>query len=81
MKKYIVKVHENGLVVWKNEDGLIHCEHGPAITHPDGKAEYRLDNCPLTKEQWEQELEKRKFKELTVADIEKLLGYKVKIIK
>lgn len=28
--------------VYKYKNGLLHCEHGPAVTRPDGSREYWL---------------------------------------
>jgi hypothetical protein len=57
--------------------GLLHREDGPAIEFADGSKEWWVNGQQLT----EQEFNARKVKELTVAEIEKLLGQKVKIVK
>jgi len=52
---------------------------GPARIWPNGDEEYWIDGVRYTKEEF---LAKTNpVKELTVADIEKLLGYPVKIVK
>ena len=61
---------------WIN--GKRHREDGPAVESATGYKEYWINYNQLTKEQFEN---RTKTKELTVADIEKLIGHKVKIIK
>ena len=57
MIKYTVEVYGNGgNVVWYNEAGEFHCEHGPAIEWTNGGKSYYLNNVPLTKESWEKRL-------------------------
>jgi hypothetical protein len=57
-------------------NGELHREDGPAIEEADDCREWYLNDKKVT----EQEVMKP-VKELTVAEVEKLLGHKVKIIK
>ena len=58
-------------------DGKRHRIDGPAIEYRNGDMEYWVDGIELTEEQF---LARTTSKELTVADIEKLLGYAVKVV-
>ena len=66
-------------------DEVLHCEHGPALKHwyknnpkySDNK--YYLNGIKLTKEEWKQKL--RPTKEMTIEEIQKELGYKIKIVE
>ena len=41
-KEYTVRVHDNGIIHWENEEGQIHREDGPAIEYiGDSKSWYR----------------------------------------
>jgi hypothetical protein len=75
MIKYEVRVHENGSREWYL-NGQRHREDGPAIETAHGICKWFLNGEQVT----EQEVMKR-AKELTVAEIERLLGHKVKIVK
>ena len=54
-----------------------HNENGPAVEWSNGDKEYYINGVELTKKQFDN----RNVKELNVGEIEKLLGYKVKIVK
>jgi hypothetical protein len=55
-------------------DGKLHRDNGePAVIHADGTEEYWIDGV--------QQPNPVKVKELTVGDIEEILGYRVKIVK
>ena len=56
--------------------GKLHREDGPAVEQSNGARSWFLNGKQVT----EQEVMKP-MKELTVAEIEQLLGYKVKIVK
>jgi hypothetical protein len=58
-------------------DGKLHRLDGPAIEAAD-RVGYWIDGVEYTKEEF---IAKTQGKELTVAEIEKLLGYSIKIIK
>ena len=75
MIEYTVKVYDSGTRFWYVND-LLHREDGPAIEWSNGDRSWYLHGNKVT----EQEVMKP-AKELTVADIEKLLGHKVKIVK
>jgi hypothetical protein len=95
MQEYTVKVFKNrtewfnlqgqlqrveyidGSKYWY-ENGKRHRLGGPAIEHADGRKEWWIDGEDYTEEEF---LAKTQTKELTVAEIEKLLGYSVKIVK
>ena len=102
MITYKVTVDDYGSIFWFNEEGNLHCEHGPALEGASGyKAWYqngrrhREDGpaveCSDGRKFWylngvyisEKEHTRRTspIKELSVAEIEKLLGYSVKVIK
>ncbi len=82
MIEYTVKVEElyNGeeSTNWYL-DGKLHREDGPAREYSDGTKEWWLHGIEYSKQGF---LEKTKpTKELTVTEIEELLGYTVKIIR
>ena len=60
------------------QNGQRHRLDGPAIEWPDGRQEYWIDGEIYSNDAF---LSKTRPKELSVADIEQLLGYPVKIIK
>lgn len=65
--------------IWLDEDGRFHREDGPAVERADGTKYWYLNDKKYTEEEFLKKTSK--VKELTVADIEKLLGYPVKIVK
>ncbi len=65
----------NGYQMWYLNDNL-HREDGPAIIGANGTQKWYLNGKRVTEEQVMQPI-----KELTVADVEELLGYSVKIVK
>ena len=75
MIEYKVKVHENGYKAWYL-NGKRHREDGPAIECADGSKIWYIDGKLVTEDKV-----MNPDKELTVAEISKLLGYDVKIIK
>jgi len=56
VKEYTVQVYSDGTKYWFNKDGMLHCEHGPAIEGVDGDKWYCLHGKWLTKEEWENRL-------------------------
>ena len=62
---------------WLNGD--LHREDGPAIEDADGTKEWWLNGEEYTEEEFNAKMSP--VKELTVADLEKLLGYPIKIVK
>lgn len=77
MIEYTVKV-DNGTKEWYMNEKL-HREDGPAIEHHDGTKEWYLNGGRYS----EREFLKRTqpAKELSIAEIEALLGYKIKVVK
>jgi hypothetical protein len=60
-------------------NGKRHREDGPAIEYANGNREWWLNGVEYTEEEF---LKKTtKVKELTVAEIESLLGYQIKVVK
>jgi len=59
-------------------DGKLHRVDGPAVEYSDGTKTYWVDGIRLTEKEF---ITRTTVKELTVADIEKLLGYAVKVVK
>ena len=76
MKEYNVQVFENK-TEWRVNDKL-HRDDGPAVEYPDGDSEWYLNGVLYTEAEFLAKTQPAK--ELTVAEIETLLGYKVKII-
>jgi hypothetical protein len=66
-------IYANGTECWYNKDGKLHREDGPAVICAAGREEYWVNGV------WQ--LNPNDVKELTVAEIEELLGYRVKIVK
>lgn len=60
-------------------EGDLHREDGPAVEHPDGDREWYLNGVKLTEEEFVSQTQPAT--ELTVAEIERLLGKRVKIVK
>ena len=73
-----VKVFTSGTQHWYL-DGQLHREDGPAVICPDGHKEWYLYGDKITEE--EHKRRTSPTKELSVSEIEALLGYKVKIVK
>lgn len=59
------------------QDGKLHRLDGPACEYASGNKEWYIDGVEYTEKEF---LAKTQTKELTVAEIEKLLGYSVKIV-
>jgi len=60
-------------------NGDLHREDGPAIEGANGACSWYLRGEPVTQE--EHRRRTQPVKELTVAEVEQLLGYSVKIVK
>ena len=60
-------------------NGKCHREDGPAVEYPDGRKFWYLNGKEYTEEEFLKKTSK--VKELTVTELEKLLGYSVKIVK
>ena len=62
---------------WLN--GKLHREDGPAIEFAGGRRWWYLNDEEYTEEEFNKKT--AKAKELTIAEIESLLGYSVKVVK
>ena len=60
-------------------NGKCHREDGPAFEYADGTPEWFLNGEHYTEEEFNKKT--AKVKELTVSEIETLLGYQVKVVK
>jgi hypothetical protein len=60
-------------------NGKRHREDGPAMEYADGRRRWYLNGIKYTEEEFNEKT--AKAKELTVAEIEELLGYPVKVVK
>ena len=60
-------------------NGRLHREDGPAVEYADGSKHWYLNGNFYSEEEFNKKM--NPVKELTVADLEKLLGYPVKIVK
>ena len=70
--------YANGDKFWYLDDKL-HREDGPAVEYADGSKYWYLNDTWMTEEEHQQQT--NPAKELTVAEIEALLGHKVKVVK
>lgn len=76
MIEYTVKVYPNGSKFWwLNEE--LHREDGPAIEWLDGTKEWYLNGVELSEQDFNTRMN---TKELTINQIEELLGYKIKVV-
>ena len=78
MIEYTVKVYENGSNHWFL-DGKRHREDGPAIEFLSGLKGWFLNGIEYSEEEYWNQL--NPAKELTVTEIESLLGYRIKVVK
>jgi len=78
MKTYTVEVRDNGDKFWYL-NGQVHREDGPAYEYINGDKRWWLNGEEYTEAEFNAKM--NPVKELSVADVEKLLGYKVKIVK
>ena len=77
---YYTEINSNGDKCWYF-DGNLHRVDGPAIEYSNGYKYWYLNGIEYTEIEYNTETNKTNMIELTVADIEKLLGKKVKIVK
>jgi len=68
----------NGARFWCR-NGMYHREDGPAVEWADGNFIWYLNGVSMTEEEHREAI--NPTKELTVSEIEALLGYRVKIVK
>ena len=78
MIEYTVKVYDNGNRWWFLNDKR-HREDGPAVEYASGARRWYLNDEEYTEEEFIKKT--TKVKELTVAEIESLLGYQIKVVK
>ena len=70
--------HSNGSKSWHLNDEL-HREDGPAIEYSDGYEEWYLNGKKYTEEEFNKKMSSAV--EMTIAEIEELVGKKVKVVK
>jgi len=68
----------NGTKCWYL-NGKLHREDGPAVDYANGSKYWYLNDEELTEAAYNSRM--NPVKELTVAEISKLLGYEVKVVK
>ena len=78
MIKYKVEVYSNGTRYWYLNDKL-HREDGPAIEHANGDKFWYLNDKALTEKKFNKKMNKPT--ELTMSQLNDLLGYDVKIVE
>ena len=76
MIEYTVRVHKECTEWYLN--GELHRVDGPAVENADGTKFWFLNGKLFTESEFNKRMNP---KELTIAEIEKLLGYAVKIVK
>jgi len=64
---------------WWYLNGNLHREDGPAVEYADGDRYWYLNGVEYTEKEFNKKT--AKVKELTVPEIEALLGYSVKVVK
>ena len=77
-KEYTVKVFLDGTKHWL-VDNKLHREDGPAVDFVDGTKLWYLNGIEYTEAEFKAKM--APVKEYTVAELEKLLGHPVKIVK
>jgi len=77
MIEYTVKVYKNGSKEWYL-NGQLHREDGPAVEFCNGTKQWFLNDKRYTEEDFLKQTQS--IKELTIVEIEALLGYKVKVV-
>ena len=77
MIKYVVKVDDRGTKYW-TLNGEFHREDGPAIEYVNGDKYWYLKSKALTEQEFNQKMNKPT--ELTMSQLNNLLGYDVKIV-
>lgn len=70
----------DGTNIWYQNDNL-HRLDGPAIEYANGVNEWHIDDVKFTEAQFKRKIASMNCKEMTIAEIEKLLGNKIKIVK
>ena len=72
------KIDSAGTKRWYNAAGKLHKVDGPAYEGADGTKAWHVNDEYLTEAEFNS---RTTTKELSIADIEKLLGYPVKVVK
>ena len=70
----------DGTKHWCKNDKL-HREDGPACEYANGAKFWYLNGVKLNEAEFNERTSPKLIKELTVAEIEKLLGYSIKVVK
>jgi hypothetical protein len=78
MIEYVVKVYDNGDVMWCL-NGKLHREDGPAIEYPDGRKSWYLNGKKLTEAEHAEQT--NPAVEMTIEEICEELGKKVKVVE
>ena len=76
--EYTVEIYSNGDKFWYLND-VLHREDGPAIEYANGEKFWYLNGNQLTEEKFNARMNPV-VKELTVRELEKLLGYSIKVV-
>ena len=81
IKKYYVTVNEEGTIRWYKDAKckILHRENGPAVLYADGSKVWYINDNAMTEAEFLAATQP--VVELTVDDVEKLVGKRVKIIK
>jgi len=69
----------NGTKSWY-QNGELHRLVGPAVEYASGVNEWHIDDVKFIEAQFKRKINRLNTKEMTIAEIEKLLGHKVKIV-
>ena len=77
MIEYTVQVYDNGDKHWRL-NGELHREDGPAVEFDDGDKYWYLKGDNLTEDEFNEAM--NPTKELTISEIEAMLGYKIKVV-
>ena len=81
MEEYTVKINNNGSIFWfKPGTDKYHKLDGPAIEYACGDKYWYIDGKEYTEEEFNVKINPV-AKELTVSELEKILGYTIKIVK
>ena len=80
MITYKVTVEYNGDTRWYL-NGKLHRVDGPAVEHADGSKEWYLNGKKYTEYEFNAKINPSKVIEMTMTEINKMAGCKVKIVK
>lgn len=79
MSKVIVTV--NGDKLWHNEKGQFHRKDGPAVELKNGTKHWYLNGKEYTQLEFNLKMNPTKFVEMTMEEIDNMVGCPVKIVK